>query len=37
VLIWLLAGTTVILIVANNAVNLIEGRPLHDHHKGIGW
>ena len=30
-------GLNVVLFSANNVMNLVEGKPLHRTHKGIGW
>jgi hypothetical protein len=36
-ILWMVAGLNVFLLTANNGLNLIQGKPLHCHHDGIGW
>ena len=33
----LIFGLNVVMFSANNVMNLVEGKPLHRTHKGIGW
>ncbi|MEA3212760.1 MAG: hypothetical protein QOE70_5817 [Chthoniobacter sp.] len=34
---WMVGGLNLFLLTANNGINLLEGRPLHSPHQGIGW
>lgn len=35
--IWFVFGLNCFLLTANNGLNLLQGRPLHCQHQGIGW